>query len=69
MHSPMAGPMTDEVSYFEVASFLADIEPEYVDVVDPAERTGRLVDRLLSKWPSLTVQQAVAYVEVFKQKS
>jgi hypothetical protein len=61
--------MSDEVSYFEVASFLADIEPEYNDVIDPAERTGRLVDRLLNKWPALTAQQAVAYVEVFKQKS
>ncbi|MDX1401241.1 MAG: hypothetical protein R3245_04905 [Kiloniellales bacterium] len=61
--------MTDEVSYFEVASFLADIEPEYADAVDPTERTGRLVDRLLSKWPFLTAQQAVAYVQVFNQKT
>jgi hypothetical protein len=60
--------MPEEVSYFEVASFLADIEPDYADVVDPAERTGRLVDRLLTKWPSLTAQQAVAYVQVFKQE-
>jgi hypothetical protein len=60
--------MSEGVSYFEVASFLADIEPEYVDVVDPAERTGRLVDRLLTKWPSLTAQQAVAYVQVFKKE-
>lgn len=59
--------MTDEVSYFEVASFLADIEPEFASVTDPTERTGRLVDRLLSKWPSLTIDQAVAYVQVFKQ--
>lgn len=61
--------MSDEVSYFEVASFLTDIEPEYADVVDPTERTGRFVDRLLTKWPSLTAQQAVAYVQVFKQTS
>jgi len=60
--------MTEEVSYFEVASFLADIEPEYAAVVDQAEQTGRLVDRLLTKWPSLTAQQAVAYVQVFKKE-
>jgi hypothetical protein len=61
--------MSETVSYFEVASFLADIEPEFADLVDPAERAGRLVDRLLSKWPSLTAQQAVAYVQVFEQTS
>ena len=61
--------MTDEISYFEVASFLADIEAEYADVVDPIERTEKLVDRLLNKWPSLTVKQAVAYVRVFNQTS
>lgn len=60
--------MSEGVSYFEVASFLADIETDYTDVADPAERTGRLVDRLLSKWPSLTVQQAVAYVQVFRKE-
>ena len=59
--------MADEVSYFEVASFLADIEPEFAGVTDPTKRTERLVDRLLGKWPSLTIDQAVAYVQVFKQ--
>ncbi len=60
-------PMTEEISYFEVTSFLAEIEAEYADVSDPVERTQRLVDRLLSKWPSLTADQAVAYVQVFQQ--
>ena len=60
-------PMTDEISYFEVTSFLADIEAEYADIGDPAERTQVLVDRLRSKWPSLTADQAVAYVQVFNQ--
>ena len=60
-------PMTEEISYFEVTSFLAEIEAEYADVSDPVERTQRLVDRLLSKWPSLTADQAVAYVRVFQQ--
>ena len=59
--------MTDKISYFEVASFLTDIEAEYADVADPKERTQKLVDRLLSKWPSLPANQAVAYVQVFKQ--
>ncbi len=60
-------PMTDEISYFEVTSFLADIEAEYADISDPVERTQVLVDRLRSKWPSLTADQAVAYVQVFNQ--
>ncbi len=60
-------PMTEEVSYFEVTSFLADIEAEYADIGDPAERTQALVDRLRTKWPSLTADQAVAYVQVFNQ--
>ena len=61
------GPMTDEISYFEVTSFLADIEAEYAHISDPVERTQNLVDRLRSKWPSLSVDQAVAYVQVFEQ--
>ena len=59
--------MTDEISYFEVTSFLADIEAEYADISDPVERTQVLVDRLRNKWPSLTPDQAVAYVQVFNQ--
>ncbi len=60
-------PMTDKISYFEVTSFLADIEAEYAGVSDSAKRTQSLVDRLLSKWPSMTPEQAVAYVQVFEQ--
>ncbi len=63
----MNEPMTDKISYFEVTSFLADIEAEYAGVSDSAERTQSLVDRLLSKWPSMTPEQAVAYVQVFEQ--
>lgn len=59
--------MTDTISYFEAASFLADIEAEYADVSDPVERTKGLVDRLHSKWPSLTADKAVAYVRAFEQ--
>ena len=59
--------MTDEISYFEVTSFLAGIEAQYADISDPVERTQVLVDRLRSKWPSLTADQAVAYVQVFNQ--
>ena len=39
--------MAEEISYFEVASFLADIEGKYAEIVDPIERTQRLVNRLL----------------------
>ena len=59
--------MTDEISYFEVTSFLADIEGEYAHIGDPLERTQQLVDRLQRKWPALSVDQAVAYVQVFEQ--
>ena len=47
-------PMTGEISYFEVTSFLASIEAEYADISDPVKRTQVFVDRLQSKWPSLT---------------
>lgn len=56
--------MTDEISYFEAASFLAENEPE--DISDPTERTEWLVTRLQERWPALTVEQAVAYIKVFE---
>ena len=40
--------MTDTISYFEAASFLADIEAEYADVSDPVKRTKSLVDRFIA---------------------
>ena len=58
--------MTDEVTYFEVAGFLADIENEYAGINDPIERTQKLVERIREKWPALTMSQAVAYVQVFR---
>ena len=58
--------MTDEITYFEVAGFLAEIEDEYAGISDPIERTQQLVERLREKWPSLTTSQAVAYVHVFR---
>ncbi len=58
--------MTDEISYFNVATFLAEIEAEYAGISDPIERTQQLVARLQDKWPSLTGSQAVAYVQVFE---
>ena len=58
--------VADEISYFNVASFLAEIEAEYAEIGDPIERTQQLVARLLEKWPALTASQAVAYVRVFK---
>ena len=58
--------MADEISYFAVASFLAEIEAEYAEIGDPIERTQQLVARLQEKWPALTASQAVAYIRVFK---
>ena len=57
--------MAEEISYFEVASYLAEIEAEYAEIGDPIERTQQLVARLLEKWPALTASQALAYVQVF----
>ncbi len=58
--------MAEEISYFEVASYLAEIEAEYAEISDPVERRQQLVARLQDKWPALTASQAVAYVRVFK---
>ncbi len=56
--------MADEISYFEVASFLAEIES--VEISDPIDRAQWLVVRVLEKWPALTASQALAYVRVFE---
>ncbi len=58
--------MAEEISYFDVAAFLAEIETEYAEISDPIERTQQLVARLQEKWPALTASQAVAYVRMFK---
>jgi len=58
--------MTDEVTYFEVAGFLAEIENDYAGISDPVEQTQKIVERLRQKWPSMTNAQAVAYVQVFR---
>ncbi len=58
--------MTDEISYFNVATFLAEIEAEYAGISDPIERTQQLVARLQDKWPALTASQALAYIRVFE---
>ena len=57
--------MSEQVSYFEVASHLAEIEGEYRDVTDVVERTTALVGRLQKKWPGLSTEQAVSYIRVF----
>ena len=43
--------MTDEVTYFEVAGFLAEIENDYAGISDPVEQTQKIVERLRQKWP------------------
>ncbi len=35
--------MAEQMSYFEVASYLADIEAEYAEISDPIERTQQLI--------------------------
>ena len=57
--------MTEEVSYFEVTSFLAEIEADYADIGDREQRLGALAARVQEKWPALTAQQALAYVRLF----
>jgi hypothetical protein len=56
--------MADEISYFQVAAFLAEIES--VDISDSTERTQWLVTRLREKWPTLKPSQALAYVKAFE---
>ncbi len=57
--------MSEQVSYFEVASHLAEIEGDYRDITDRVEQTSALVERLQKKWPGLTMEQAVAYIRLF----
>ncbi len=57
--------MSEQVSYFEVASHLAEIEGNFRDITDRVERTSALVERLQEKWPGLTMEQAVAYIRLF----
>ena len=61
---PGTQPMTDRISYFEATSFLADLEPD--DISDPEERIEWLVARMQEKWPTLSVDQAVAYIKLFE---
>ena len=59
--------MAEQMSYFEVASYLADIEAEYADITDTTKRTSELVVRLQEQWAALTVEQAVAYIRLFSE--
>ena len=56
--------MTDEISYFDETSFLAEIGSG--DIGDPVARTEWLIGRLQQKWPTLSVSQAVAYIQLFE---
>ena len=58
-------PVSEQVSYFEVASHLAEIEGDYRDITDRVKWTSALVERLQKKWPGLTLEQAVAYIRLF----
>ncbi len=46
--------MADEISYFDVAAFLAEIEPDYERYLNPIEHKQRLVLAVRDKWPSMT---------------
>ena len=57
--------MTEEISYFDVAAFLAEIEPDYERYLDPIEKQQRLVLAVRDKWPSMTATEASAFVQLF----
>jgi hypothetical protein len=57
--------VSEQVSYFEVASHLAEIESDYRDITDRVKRVSALVERLQKKWPRLTQEQAVSYIRLF----
>jgi hypothetical protein len=57
--------MTDEISYFDVAAFLAEIEPDYQRVRHPIEKKQQLVLAVREKWPSMTAHEASAFVKLF----
>ena len=55
----------DEIGYFDVAAFLAEIEPNYERYLDPIERKQRLVLAVRDKWSALTGHEAPAFVQLF----
>ena len=57
--------MPDEITNFDVAAFLADIEPDYERYLDPIEKKQRLVLAVREKWPSLTGLEAGTFVQLF----
>jgi len=59
--------MAEQISYFEAASYLAEIEAEYAEITDTVKRTSELVVRLQEQWPALRVEQAVAYIRLFSE--
>ena len=58
--------MTGEITCFEVAGFLADIQPDYVRCLDPIERKQRLVLAVRDLWPSLTAPEASGFVQLYE---
>ena len=57
--------MTDQITYFDVAAFLAEIEPDYERYLDPIEKKQRLVLAVRDKWSSMTAHEASAFVQLF----
>ena len=58
--------MPDEITYFNVAAFLAEIEPDNERYLDPIEKKQRLVLAVRGQWPSLTAHEAAAFVQLFE---
>ncbi len=57
--------MPNEITYFDVAAFLADIEPDYERYLDPIEKNQRLVLAVRDKWSSMIAPEASAFVQLF----
>ena len=57
--------MPDEITYFDVAAFLVEIEPDYERYLDPIEKKQRLVLAVRDKWPSMAGHEAGTFVQLF----
>ncbi len=57
--------MADEITYFDIAALLADIQPDYERYLDPIEKKQRLVLAVREKWSSMTAPEASAFGQLF----
>ena len=61
----MLDQLSPHPSYFDVATFLAEIEPDYERYLDPIEKKQRLVLAVRERWPAMTGHEASAFVQLF----